>query len=96
MKTPAGAPTVLVIDDDGRAAIQACSNRRAYGLRPSGQRRISNADSGPDDYTVEEHTGNLGFPIRGRFERGYQQVLVEDATTSVSAGAHLFERRMLD
>jgi hypothetical protein len=66
MKTPAGTPTVLVIDDDVRAATKACSNRRAYVLRSSGGRRISNADSGPDDYTVEEHTGNLGFPLRGR------------------------------
>jgi len=38
----------------------------------------------------------LDSPIRGRSERGYEQVFVEDATTSVSDGAHLFEHRMLD
>ena len=96
MKTPAGTPTVLVIDDDVRAAIQGLLKSAGYGLRPSGRRRISSAEGGPDDHTVEESTGNLGFPRRGRSERGYEQVFVQDATTSVSGGAHLFERRMLD
>ena len=66
MKTPAGTPTVLVIDDDVRAAIQGLLKSAGYGLRPSGRRGISSAEGGPDDYTVEEHTGNLGFSLRGR------------------------------